>query len=211
MRSPLIYLVLSSCFALPLAHGGETVPAASPAKAVASKLAKPLWSELTAPQKTALAPLAGEWDKMDEIRKRKWLEIASRYAAMKPEDQSRIQERMRDWVKLTPEQRMAARENFARAKQIDPETKSTQWQQYQQLSEEEKQRLAASASQKKSVTSLPANAIKTNTALPPLKLGPKPATPPAAIQQPAAPTATVVTPAADPAAAASAPAGSSSK
>jgi hypothetical protein len=69
---------------------------------------------------------------------KKWLEIAGRYATLKPEEQARLQERMRDWLKLTPEQRMAARENFAKTKQISPEKKNEQWQKYQQLTEEEK-------------------------------------------------------------------------
>ena len=112
--------------------------------------AKPIWAVLTPQQKLALAPLAPEWDKMDEILKKKWLEIANKYASMKPDEQSRVQERMQTWMKLTPEQRMQARENFARSKQIKPEQKSAQWQEYQRLSEEQKTQLANEANKKKS-------------------------------------------------------------
>ncbi|MDE2429518.1 MAG: DUF3106 domain-containing protein [Burkholderiales bacterium] len=114
-----------------------------------------------------------EWDKLPELRKKKWLEIALRYQSMKPDEQMRLQERMRDWVKLTPEQRMAARENFTKANRVKAEKKSAQWQQYQQLSEEEKKRLAAENKKKKSLTNLPPDALKNTKILAPIKVGPK--------------------------------------
>jgi hypothetical protein len=58
---------------------------------------------------------------MSELQKEKWLEIGKRYAKMKPEEQQRLHERMRDWVKLTPAERSAARTNYARAKKLDAE------------------------------------------------------------------------------------------
>ncbi|MFZ6721266.1 DUF3106 domain-containing protein [Undibacterium sp. Ji49W] len=165
----------------PAFAGGSAAPApqtnAKPANGLAtSSYAKPLWVELSPAQKLALAPLNPEWDRMSELGKKKWLEIANRYATMKPDEQARLQERMRGWVKLTPEQRMAARENFAKSNQLKPEHKSAQWQQYQQLSEEEKKRLASENEKKKSVTNLPADAVKNPKILAPIKIGPKPAT-----------------------------------
>lgn len=137
--------------------------------------AKPLWATLSPQQRLALAPLAPVWDSMDEIRKRKWLEIANKYAAMKPDEQARVQERMQTWMKLTPEQRMQARENFARTTQIKPERKSAQWQEYQQLSDDQKKHLASEASKKKSVTNLPPESQRNVKPLAPIKIGPKPA------------------------------------
>ncbi|MFZ6767640.1 DUF3106 domain-containing protein [Undibacterium sp. Di26W] len=164
--------------------------------AASSSYAKPLWVELNPAQKQALTPLSPEWDRMSELGKKKWLEIANRYATMKPDEQARLQERMRDWVKLTPEQRMAARENYAKSTQLKPEHKSAQWQQYQQLSEEEKKRLASENEKKKSVTNLSADALKNPKILAPLKVGPKPAvtvkaTPPLA-QQPVSASAPAI-------------------
>jgi hypothetical protein len=136
--------------------------------------AKPLWASLTPQQKSTLAPLAPEWDKIDEIRKKKWLEIANKYTSMKPDEQARVQERMQTWMKLTPEQRMQVRENFARTKQIKPEQKSAQWQEYQQLSEEQKIQLANEANKKKSITNLPPESQRSIKPLAPIKTGPKP-------------------------------------
>jgi hypothetical protein len=144
------------------------------AKATTPKLAtKPLWSELTPAQQQALAPLAAEWDKVDTLRKKKWLEIGNKFASMKPDEQQRIQERMREWVKLTPEQRRVARESFARSKKLDADQKSAQWQEYQQLPEEQKKKLAADDAAKKRVANLPA-AHNKNKSIPSIKSTPKP-------------------------------------
>jgi len=155
-----------------------TVPAsAQPAPAAQQQpLARPLWAELTPAQQQALAPLAGEWDSLEAFRKNKWLAIGNKYASMKPDEQQRVQERMREWVKLTPEQRRLARESYVRAKKLDPNQKSAQWEQYQQLPEEEKKKLAGDAAAKNKVTTLPSpgsQAAQSKT-LPPIKSAPKP-------------------------------------
>ncbi len=100
------------------------------------------WPNLSAAQHQALEPLSGEWSRMSETQKEKWLEIGKRYARMKPEEQQRLHERMRDWVKLTPAERSAARTNYARAKKLDAEEKHEQWAKYQQLSAEQKKKLS---------------------------------------------------------------------
>ena len=83
----------------------------------------------------------------------------------------RMQDRMRDWVKLTPEQRRVARESYARTKKLDPDQKAAEWQQYQQLSEEQKKKLADDAAKKKSITNLPPASQTKGKLVPP----PKPA------------------------------------
>jgi hypothetical protein len=156
---------------------------------------KPTWAELTAEQQQALAPLAGEWDKLDAFRKQKWLEIGNRYTKMKPEEQQRMQERMRDWVKLTPEQRRIARESYARAKKLDPNKKQERWQQYQQLPEEQKKKLAESAASKKHVAALPSPTAqsKNPAPVPPIKSAPKPV-----LEKSVTPQAATIAPLQDP-------------
>ncbi len=169
------HFVFSITFgAFSLANAAGIVPNVTSSPIATTSAAKPFWLTLTPQQKLTLAPLASEWDKMDEIHKKKWLEIANKYASMKPDEQVRVQERMQAWVKLTPEQRMQARENFARTKQIKPEQKSAQWQEYQQLSEEQKTRLANEANKKKSITNLPPESQRNVKPLAPIKAGPKP-------------------------------------
>jgi DNA repair ATPase RecN len=114
---------------------------------------------------------------MDDLRKKKWLGIADKYANMKPEEQQRVQERVQAWVKMTPEQRMAVRENFANTAKKSPEQKSAQWQEYQQLSEEEKAKLANEAKTKKTITTIQPESKRTSPILAPLKKGPPPINP----------------------------------
>ncbi|HEU4374850.1 MAG TPA: DUF3106 domain-containing protein [Telluria sp.] len=141
------------------AQAPVAAPPAKPAvKPVQKPLDKPLWATLSRAQQVALEPLAGEWDRMEAMRKQKWLEIANRFASMKPDEQARMHERMREWVKLTPDQRRLARENYTLSKKIDASRKSEQWEKYQQLPEEQKKQLAAEAAKaraKKQVTNLP--------------------------------------------------------
>jgi hypothetical protein len=77
--------------------------------AIVPPLPQPSWKELTADQQRILAPLSGEWDKMEGFRRKKWLGIAQRYQTLTPDEQSRMQRRMTAWAKLTPEERKRAR------------------------------------------------------------------------------------------------------
>jgi hypothetical protein len=180
-----VRLAIISLLALIIA--GSTMSASSPGgpakgraalsangNASVKKGTKPLWSELTPAQQDALKALEPEWDHINGVRKKKWLEIGDKIAAMNPEEKQRIQERLREWVKLTPEQRNRARQNFTQAKKMDPEEKTTQWQQYQQLPEEQKQKLAASAQTKKQVVNPPSEAQRNKEVVAPIKLPPKP-------------------------------------
>jgi hypothetical protein len=141
----------------------------APAKPAGAKAAarkpdnKLAWTSLSAPQQQALAPLSGEWAKMSDLQKEKWLVISKKYAQMKPEEQQRLHDRMRDWVKLTPAQRSAARTNYARAKKLDAEEKTEQWNKYQQLSAEKKKKLAQAKLPKRvaKLPSAPGNAAPT--------------------------------------------------
>ena len=80
---------------------------------------------------------------MGERQREKWIEIAKRFHKLSPEGRKRLHDRMADWVRLTPEQRQLARESYQNAKTLPPERKAQVWQQYQQLTEEQKKRLAA--------------------------------------------------------------------
>jgi len=119
---------------------------------------KPVWHALTPAQQLALQPLQAEWDQLDGVRKQKWLQLANRFASLKPEEQQRVHERMREWAKLTPAQRELARETYARARKIAPDQKTASWESYQQLPEEQKKKLAASAAGRKKTSVVPSQA-----------------------------------------------------
>lgn len=105
---------------------------------------QPGWAELTAQQRQVLGPLASDWEKMDSPRRKKWLSIAERYPTMRPEEQERLQRRMKGWSNLPPEQRALARKKFMEMKKIPPEKRETirqKLEEYEQLTSDEKQRL----------------------------------------------------------------------
>lgn len=108
---------------------------------VAATPPQPKWAMLTQQQQTILAPLAADWDAMENYRRRKWLGIAARYPQMSPDAQQRTQEKMREWASLPPEIRRDAREKFKEYNKLSPEAKAALRQRWQ----EHKQKAAESA------------------------------------------------------------------
>lgn len=105
----------------------------------------PAWQSLTPPQRSALAPLQGEWHSIDAARKAKWIEIANRYPRLPADEQQRLQARMTQWSQLSPAERGQARLNFQEVKQLPREQRQAQWEAYQALPEDERQALARRA------------------------------------------------------------------
>jgi Protein of unknown function (DUF3106) len=96
----------------------------------------PEWAALNADQQQALAPLAGQWNKLSKPHKTKWLGIAKRYPSMNPEEQKRAQARMQRWAKLTPQQRDQAREQYRSLGKMAPDRREELrrfWAEYQAL------------------------------------------------------------------------------
>lgn len=119
--------------------------------AIVPPLSQPSWSELTAEQKRVLAPLSSEWDSMEGFRRKKWLGIAQRYQSMAPGEQARMQRRMTDWAKLTPDERKRARDKYRSLQKASAEKKEAvklKWQEYKELPESEKTRLKTEAARK---------------------------------------------------------------
>jgi len=142
-----------------------STPVASAPAAVKPEV-KPYWTELTPAQQQVLGPLASQWGQLDNNHKVKWIAISNKYPSMTPEQQTRLQSNIREWAKLTPEQHRLARESYAKAKKLNPEQKNAQWQQYQQLPEEQKQKLAADAAAKKRIANVPSLQSKPKTVEP---------------------------------------------
>ena len=109
----------SSIAALAPCAAGSRRPSRScaPRQAAATRLAArqaALERPVAAPSKWRSSRWPANGTAMEPVRKQKWLDIANRFASMKPDEQQRMHERMRDWVKLTPEERRLARENYTR-------------------------------------------------------------------------------------------------
>jgi len=102
------------------------------------------WAKLSAGQHLALAPFARDWDGFSDSRKLKWLKIAAQYSKMSPEAQDRLHQRMAEWVRMSPDQRRIARENFQLSKSVPAQQRQKAWAAYQQLPEDQKKKLEAS-------------------------------------------------------------------
>ena len=111
----------------------------------------PGWAQLSAQQREALAPLAGQWATMPADSKRKWLEIATKYPQLSPEGKAKMQSRMAEFARLTPEQRRTTRENFQRAYELPLENRESAVQQVQLLPEEKKKQLTEQRNPRKDV------------------------------------------------------------
>ncbi len=92
---------------------------------------------------------------------------------MSPAEQQRVQKRMNEWMKLTPQQRRVARDSFTRAKKLGHDQKSARWEQYQQLPPEQKEELAQTRVKKRVTTLPPAHSGNKSTAAP-MKSTPQP-------------------------------------
>ncbi len=125
---------------------------------------EPQWSELSASQKAALKPLAASWSGISEAQKRKWIALSQNYPSLPPSEQAKLHSRMDEWARLSVAQRAQARLNFAETKQLPPDQKKTQWEAYQALSPQQKQKLASGAPAK------PAGAAPAVTPVPKQKL-----------------------------------------
>ena len=105
----------------------------------------PSWNDLNAEQKLALAHLQKVWVKMSDFQKQKWLVISKNYLTMGPDEQSRLQSRMNDWVSLSNQERAVARLNFAEVNKLSEDQKKVKWEAYQALEPDAKQKLLDSA------------------------------------------------------------------
>lgn len=141
----------------------------APEHTVSNSAENPKWNGLKPSQQQALAPLAAEWNSLPASQKKKWLAISARFPSLSADQQLRMQERMRDWIALTPAQRRVARENYSLTKKLGPDRKAAEWQQYQQLSDEQKKKLADEAAKKKNITNLPPATQAKGKLIPPPK------------------------------------------
>src|SRR5487761_2336497 len=83
-----LLLVVSRSSSAPVS---APVTLTSSARAVVPRLKQPSWAELSPQQRTILAPLALEWDKLASYRRKKWLGVARQYPSLSPAGQQRLQ------------------------------------------------------------------------------------------------------------------------
>ncbi|MCO5121218.1 MAG: DUF3106 domain-containing protein [Burkholderiaceae bacterium] len=98
----------------------------------------PGWSMLDADQKNLLAPFSDQWDRWADGERRAWLALASRFPTMRPAEQLRARERIRQWAELDPQEREIARANFGMARRMPEHQRVEQWQRYRSMTPEQR-------------------------------------------------------------------------
>ncbi len=120
------------------------------------------WETLTPLQQQALKPIQPDWASLDATRKKKWLAVAQRYAALPTADQAQMHRRMQAWSQLSPAQRQTARDHYTQAlsspssSPVDGSNKANlneQWAKYQALPPERRAALQAAAEKSKATSS----------------------------------------------------------
>lgn len=130
--SALLVLAAAGLLLWSSAHGQNTGPA---------------WNDLSRSQRQALQPLQRDWASIEPQRREKWVELASRFDRLSPDEQARVQQRMTDWARMSPRQREAARLNYQDARQVSPQDRQQRWRDYQALPEDQRRELADRARQ----------------------------------------------------------------
>jgi hypothetical protein len=138
--------------------------AATPAPAAPSAVIDraPSWASLTVAQQQALLPLQRDWASIEPNRKQKWIELAAKFPTMPADERLRVQARMADWARLTPNERAGARLQFQETRRLPAEERQERWQAYQALTPEERSNLAQRAKPPtvKAPTGVPEGAAK---------------------------------------------------
>jgi hypothetical protein len=122
-----------------------SAPGSQPRPAAKADAGGPRWNDLTPAQRQVLAPLAGDWNSIDDRGKERWLGVAGRFHKLPPEEQQRATQRMVEWSHMTPQQRTQARLNFQETRDVPKAERQARWEQYQALSEDQKRELAKRA------------------------------------------------------------------
>jgi len=155
---------LASCFAMVTAMVlTQDVAAAGAAHAAASVPqigvlgSSQQWKDLPLRQRTALQPLAAQWNTLDTTGKDKWLAVADRYWSLPAAEQKLIQARMTQWARLQPRERGEARLRFQQTRQLSAAERQEKWAAYQALPEEQKRGLARVAQRQAKPVILPDN------------------------------------------------------
>ena len=118
------------------------------------------WQQLSTLQQTVLASLESDWNSFTPASKMKWIKVADRYPTMSASEQERLQTRMAAWAKLPQKDRRIARDNYLSSLQFPAEQKTAAWEAYQQLSDEEKQKLAQQEQSRKKSSAVTSPAIQ---------------------------------------------------
>jgi Protein of unknown function (DUF3106) len=132
----------------PAVAGLASAPAAAAqarSSLLTNSIAVPLWRDLSSQQQQSLSPLMDTWNALSDGHRRKWIALAKNYPTLPTTEQVKLHSRMAEWAALKPKDRELARLNFSETKKLSPPNRASDWEAYQALTPEERDRLAAKA------------------------------------------------------------------
>ena len=144
-----VHFVRRLCAALLLAGLAASCAVQAQALAGTGPLA---WAKLSPAQRGVLTPLERDWNTITPGQQQKWAELANRFPAMPADERGRVQQRIAEWSKLTPQQRASARLNFQEARQLSPQERQQQWETYRALPADQRRALAERADRPRPAT-----------------------------------------------------------
>lgn len=129
--------------ATPALGSSVQIPPPSNAASAPHSTASDAWKSLNKRQKLALAPLAADWHTLTTQQRQKWLSLSKNFFQLSDEEQLTLHSRMQEWAALSPRQRSQARFHFNATQSLSAQDKRAQWEAYQALSEQEKNKLSS--------------------------------------------------------------------
>ena len=78
----------------------------------------PLCTQLSIPERTALTPIAYDWDHLPAEQRLRLLKVVKEFAKLTPTQQQIFYARLKPWTQMTPAQRDAARDNFKKLQEL---------------------------------------------------------------------------------------------
>ena len=78
----------------------------------------PLWMQLSIPERTALTPIAYDWDQLPAEQRLKLLRVVKEFAKLTPKQRDIFYSRLKPWTRMSQAQRDAARENFNKLREL---------------------------------------------------------------------------------------------
>lgn len=93
------------------------------------------WADLSPAERQALAPIAGEYDKLPDSARKRFRGAAKRYPHLNPAEQKRFQSQLTEWAKMNPEERKKAREKYREFSELPPEKRNEvkeKWREHQE-------------------------------------------------------------------------------
>jgi hypothetical protein len=85
----------------------------------------PNWMQLSIPERTALTPIAYDWDHLPPEQRLRLLKVVKEFAKLTPTQQQIFYARLKPWTQMTPAQRDAARDNFKKLQEL-PKSEQSQ-------------------------------------------------------------------------------------